>query len=1078
MTVYNPVEVENEARELWEKTDVLNEIRRKNADGPIFYFLDGPPYASGAIHLGTAWNKIIKDCVNRYRLMRGYRVRLQPGWDCHGLPIEVKVEEEELSDIIECKKDIEEKVKIDVFIEKCKKFAEEHIRIMTEQFKALGVLMDWDNPYKTMDNKYIEGVWFTIKKAHEKDLLTKDVRIVNWCPRCETALADHEVEYKEVEDPSIFVFFPVEDDSDADVDLPEDTALVIWTTTPWTLPANLAVAVHPDERYVLARIERDGEERHVILADKLKVVLSVIADSYDIIDSFPGRALEGVRYRPPLLEEVPKLKEMHGEDDRVHRVYTAEWVTMEEGTGCVHSAPGHGEEDFELGKEVGLPPHCPVAEDGTFTEEGGKYEGLHVKEANEEIIADIKDKGLLAHEDTVRHRYGHCWRCKTPIIYRATEQWFIKVTEVKDEMLEWIDRVEWVPRWAGESRFKSWVENAKDWCISRQRYWGTPLPVWECEECGEIVVIGSLDELLDMAKEVPEGEPDLHRPWVDGVVLECPECGADMRRVEDVLDVWMDSGVAAWASLGYPGRRDEFEEWYLKEGRYKPDDPEAGADFITEGHDQTRGWFYSQLGCGVVTFDACPYNTVLMHGFTLDEEGRKMSKSLGNVVDPLDVVERYGADTLRWYVLRSNAPWKDMHFSWKDVEDTYRALNILWNSYRFASMYSELDDFDPNEHDLDELLKEGGRPEDLWMMSRLQTLIEEVTDALERYHVHEAARALYRFVTEDLSRWYIRLVRERVWLERDDPEKLAVYAVLHRVFDVLVRLLNPVVPHVAEAVYRNYVRDENDPESVQLLGWPEPDEKYVDENLEEGMEIARAVAEAALHLRQKAGVKTRWPLRRLFVETEDPEILHGLEDVLRRVVNVKEVEVEEEFPNLRKIAKPRMDVIGPRFRELAGEVMRLVEERGEEIARAIEEEGKYTTEINGQTIELDEECVEIVEEVPEGWEKETFEGGTVYLMVEVDEELRLEGLAREVVRRIQEMRKELDLDMEERIDVWIETDDEEIARAVKKYMDYVTREVRADSLFLNESPPEEVDADREWDVEGSGLRIAIVRRAG
>ncbi|WP_457614124.1 isoleucine--tRNA ligase [Methanopyrus sp.] len=1065
-------ELEREIQRRWEEMNLLSKVLRKNRDGPLFYFLDGPPYASGSIHLGTAWNKIIKDAVNRYKLMRGYNVRLQPGWDCHGLPIEVKVEQEVLSDEIECKKDIEEKVGVDEFVGKCKEFALKHVEIMTEQFKRLGVLMDWDNPYMTLDNEYIEGAWYTLKRAHERGLLTRDVRIVNWCPRCETALADHEIEYKEIEDPSIFVIFPIEDDSDAEVDLPENSALLIWTTTPWTLPANLAVAVHPGEEYVLARAEMDGEEWHLIVADKLKVVLSIVADSYEIVDSFPGEALEGLRYRPPLWEEVPKLRELHGEEDHIHRVYTAEWVTMEEGTGCVHVAPGHGEEDFELGREVGLPPHCPVADDGTFTEDGGEYEGLYVRDANERIIEDLREKGLLAHEDTVEHRYGHCWRCKTPIIYRATEQWFLKVTEVKEEMLEWVDRVKWIPEWAGHSRFKSWVENARDWCISRQRYWGIPLPVWECEKCGHIEVVGSLGELEAKAVSLPSGEPDLHRPWVDEVILECPKCGSQMKRVPDVLDVWVDSGVAAWASLGYPHREDEFELWFLKEGRCAPDDPEAGADFITEGHDQTRGWFYSQLGCGVVTFDTCPYRTVLMHGFTLDEEGRKMSKSLGNVVDPMDIVEEYGADTLRWYVLRSNAPWRDMHFSWQDVRDTHRALNVLWNAYRFTRMYSELDEFDPEEHPLEDL-EEHLKPEDRWLLSRINSLVKEVTDAFERYHVHEAARALYLFVTEDLSRWYIRLVRERVWLEGDDPEKLAVYAVLHYAFDRLVRLLAPIVPHIAERVYLDYVRADDGPESVHLTDWPEVDDRWIDDELEEAMGLARKAAEAALSIRQRAGIKTRWPLRRLFVEVEDPERLNELRDVLARVANVKEVEFGKEFPEKVPVAEPRPDKIGPEFRSLAGRVIEHVRNRAEEVARSILEDGEYRTELDGEEVVLTEEHVEVTEDLPEGWEAEEFEGGRVYVLVELDEELKSEAWAREVVRRVQEMRKELDLDLEERIKVWIETD-EEIAEAVKEHSEYVRGETRADELHVNEGWPEEVDLEREWEVEDRTIRIAVV----
>jgi len=713
---YDARRFEEEIQRKWEAEGTYEKVKELHSQDPDWFFLDGPPYASGAIHLGTAWNKVIKDAILRYKSMCGFNVHRQPGWDCHGLPIEVKVEE---SLGIRTKKDIEQEIGIDRFIGECKRWALTHVEMMTNQFKRLGVWMDWDKPYLTLTDDYIESVWWTLKRAHERGLMQKDLRVIQWCPRCETALAEHEVrgEYRDVSDPSLYARFKLEQSP--------NEYILIWTTTPWTLPANIAVCVHPEFYYAKVAV---GDNVY-IMAEALvsRVMEELDIRDYRIVDLVKGKELEGLRYEHPLLQEVPKQMEFRDH----HRIICGEHVTLEEGTGCVHTAPGHGEEDFEVGKAYNLPVFSPVGPDGRFTPEAGKYSGMFVKDADRVILEDLKAKGVLMKEGTIHHSYPHCWRCKTPLLFRATEQWFLQVSKIKPRILEKNSaNVKWVPGWVAE-RYQNGVESTGDWCISRQRYWGIPLPIWVCSTCAHEVVIGSRRELADLAiGEIPE--EDLHRPNIDKVKLRCPKCGGEMRRIPDVLDVWFDSGVCSWASLGYPMRRDKFERLWP-------------SDFITEGEDQVTKWFYGQQVTSIIAFDEVPYRCVLMHGFTLDSEGRKMSKSLGNVVDPLEVVEKYGADVLRFYLLSANPVWEDLRFNWKEVEVVNRMLNVLWNVYVFATTYMSLDKFDPTAASLEEL-RDSLDPEDRWIISRANTLTKEVTTAFEELNLHVATRALQSFV--------------------------------------------------------------------------------------------------------------------------------------------------------------------------------------------------------------------------------------------------------------------------------------------------------------------------------------------
>jgi len=1021
---YKPHEVAEEIEKYWSDKKIYEMVRNRGKEK--FFFVDGPPYTTGRIHLGTAWNKVLKDTILRYRRMKGYKVTDTPGWDMHGLPIEVKVEQE-LG--IKSKKEIEE-YGIDLFVDKCLRYALENKKAMEDQFKMLGVWMDWENPYMTIKADYINAAWWTIKKGYEKNLLEKQLMVVNWCPRCETALADAEVEYWDEKDPSIYVKFPIK--------RKDNHFIVIWTTTPWTLPANMAVAVHPALEYAVLKARKDGTEEILIIARELaeNVLKQGGYDSWEILETHLGEDLVGIEYEHPLVEFIPEQSKFS------HSVYMAEFVTAEN-TGCVHIAPGHGLEDFELGTQVGIEIFNPVDERGVFTEKAGKYSGLHVKEANKVIIEDLRSNGLLLAESYIVHRYGHCWRCKNPIIYRSTEQWFLKVSEVKNKMIEEVDRVRWVPQWAGESRFKDWVSNAKDWCISRQRYWGIPIPVWVCKECGKLKVVGSIDE-------VPwQNDLDLHRPKIDEVTFEC-ECGGEMRRVPDVFDVWFDSGVASWGTLKYPRFKDEFEKLWP-------------ADFITEGHDQTRGWFYSQLGASVIGFGKAPYKTVLMHGFTLDEQGRKMSKSLGNVVEPEDVVKEVGVDSFRLYVL-SSAVWEDLRFSWDEVRNVNRVLNIFWNAVRFAHTYMRLDKFFEGE--------EGSlREEDRWILSRLENFNKAALEGYENYSIHRVVRAFMNFVVEDFSRWYIQLVRPVVWEERTSPTKLAVYSTILRVVDKTCRIIAPVAPYLAEWIYKNFITEFKKAEdSIFLESFPEVDEEMIDEKLERSMTHARNIVEAASNARQKAGIKLRWPLRKLIVETDDENVryaVENLERVIKAQCNVKEVEVISDFKKEIK-AKPNFKKIGPLFKEKAKEVAEIISKlTKEELEKAVEE---GSIEILGQKVGVGDVLL-IEEEIPAGYEMAEFSGGNVYITTEMDEEILREAYARELVRRIQEMRKEMDLDVEEFVEVGVSVQ----RSLVEGFEEYIKTETRAKRIEFGN-----VDEDayvKDWKIEDKDVSISV-RRTG
>lgn len=1052
---YRPRILEKAILEYWKQNDVYERIRGSLGDASKFYFLDGPPYpSSDTPHIGTLWNKILKDVIVRYRRARGYCVVDKPGYDCHGLPIEVKVEQE-LG--FKTKKDIE-KYGVDKFVERCKEFALRNANSMTRWFEEFGVSLDWVRPYMTLNPEYIQSAWWLVKRAEEMGLLERGLKVVHWCPRCETALADYEVtEYRVVTDPSTYVKFPV--------DGKPGHYLLIWTTTPWTLPANVAVMAHPDFEYVWVEVE--GEKLLVAKARLEAVMREAGITSYSVVGSVRGRELENLRYKHPLEDEIETQRRV------AHKVVLSDkYVSAEEGTGLVHCAPGHGEEDFEVGQRYGLPVLSPVDDRGLFTEEAGKYAGKRVWEANAEIISDLKAKGYLFHEGRISHRYPVCWRCKTPLLLRATPQWYIRVTHLKERFLEEAQRVLWIPEWAGTARFRGWIEGLRDWVISRQRYWGTPAPIWVCERCGKRVVVGSLKELEELAGR-KVNLPDLHRPWIDGVTFACPACGGVMRRVEDVLDVWLDSGVAFYASLGYPLNKELYE-------RMKP------VDVIVEGHDQIAGWFFSLMRCGLLTFGETPYERVVMHGFVLDEKGREMHKSLGNYVAPDQVLgfEKGGRDVLRWYVLR-NTVWEDLRFSWKGLEEVFDDLNVLWNVYVFASTYMSVDRFNPKEHPVEKYL-DVMRPEDRWLLSRVERLTIEVTKYLENYELHRAARALRDFIVEDVSRWYIRLARPRVWIEENTPDKLAAYSVLYYALRRFLTLAAPFMPFATEWIYRQSFRVEGDPESVHMLEWPQPVEQYVNEELERHMALARKLVERAWAARMKVGIKLRVPLPRMYVFTDSKSVesaVAALRQVVSAQANVKEVLV---LPSLeaRSISKtevkPVYSIIGPAFRSEAPRVVEALKAVDAlQLKHELESKGFAILRApGGSEYTVSKDMVKFEETVKEGFVAEALEDAIVALEVKLGAEEVVEGLARDIVRRVQFMRKMLKLPVDAFIDLAIYAPSE-VARAVEEKADYIVREVRATNLkILGNAEAVGGELVQDWDLDGFAVRIGISRASG
>ncbi|MCX6801823.1 MAG: isoleucine--tRNA ligase [Candidatus Diapherotrites archaeon] len=841
-------EEEAKVQAFWKKAGIPAKARAQSAkQAKPFYFMDGPPYATGHIHMGTALNKILKDVAIRSRRMLGYNVFDRPGYDTHGLPIENRVEKElGLKD----KKEIET-LGVEKFVEECRKFATKYIGTMNAEFENLGVWMDWNDPYITLENEYIEAIWWTFKKAEEKGLLYLGQYPVHVCPHCGTAVAYNEIEYTKQTDTSVYVKFPLKGK--------KDQFLVVWTTTPWTLPGNTGVMVNPDFEY--AFVKMSNGETWVIAKEKVQAVMDAIEAGFTVEKTVKGKELEGVQYENPLAKhlKLPELKNAY----RV--ILSQRYVNLEEGTGLVHTAPGHGKEDYEEGSKQGLPAISPVEINGLMTEEAGKYAGKKARVVDAEIIDDLDSEGALVLKHPYTHDYPICWRCNSPLLMLSTPQWFFNIKKIQPVLLVENEKVQWIPPWM-KARMQNWLESLGDWPVSRKRYWGTPLPIWVCEKCGKKKVIGSFAELKKEAKLAKE--IDLHRPYIDRVELKCA-CGGKMKRIEEVLDVWFDSGVSSWAALRYPQKKELFEKFWP-------------ADLNLEGTDQFRGWWNSQIITSVICFDRAPFKSILTHGIVLDVKKGKMSKSKGNAITPEEVIQKFNRDFMRHYLVKTSRG-EDFAFDYEAFKDVKRFYDILWNSLNYGAMYLDL-----------ELGKEvelkGLKPEDKWILSRLASCGKAMRAGYENYTFYEAIEAAEKFIMEDFSRTYIKLVRDRTGTEKELLGKI-----FSKIMFDFLRLFAPVAPHFSEFAFRG-MKGKNAKESIHLYELPAVEEKAIDAALEKGMDFCRDVAQNVLSLREEKSLRLRWPLRKLVVVTESGKELGELKGILAGMCNVMAVEEAKEKP--------------------------------------------------------------------------------------------------------------------------------------------------------------------------------------
>jgi isoleucyl-tRNA synthetase len=1002
-------ELEERILARWRERDVFHESIRRREGAPSFLFYEGPPTANGRPGSHHVLSRVFKDVFPRYRTMTGHFVPRKGGWDCHGLPVELEIEKE-LG--FTNKHDIE-RYGIAEFNAKCRESVLRYIDEWNDLTERIGFWIDTDDAYYTLSNDYIESVWWSLKQVWEKGLLTEGHRVVPYCPRCGTALSSHEVAvgYRDTIDPSVYVKFPLRDDP--------DVSLLAWTTMPWTLVPHAAIAVDPEVTYVRARL---GEDRLILAKTLLERVLG---DDAEVEEEMPGSALLGLRYEPPF----PYISD-YGE--RGHTVLPGDFVSIEDGTGVVHTGAAFGEDDFRLATENGLTIHNPVNPDGTFDERTGPFAGMHVREADAHIIEALRDSGRLFRAGEYEHAYPHCWRCDTPLIYYAKTGWYVRTTEVKDQLLAANETIDWYPAHIKHGRFGKWLENNVDWALSRERYWGTPLPIWRADD-GEVVCIGSRDELRELGAVVPD---DLHRPFIDQSTFE--RGGKTFRRVPDLIDVWWDSGCMPFAQWHAP-----FENQDVFEERFP-------ADYICEGLDQTRGWFYSLLAVSTVLFGRSAYETCLCLGLILDPEGQKMSKSKGNVVVPWDVINTHGADAFRWYYFTSKQPWDGYRFSLETVGESVRHfLKTLWNTYSLYVQYANLND----------PLTPGTETElDRWVRSRLAATVERVTERMEDYDTTFAGRAIAEFV-DDLSNWYVRLSRRRFW---DGDE--AAFATLHHVLVTLAKLLAPLTPFVADEIYDNL--DGAEP-SVHLCDFPKPGER--DERLEWQMQVVRDAVELGRAARAHAKVKVRQPLREAVVVAADRErgAIEHLDSLLTQELNVKGVRYVSEADELGRFElKPNYRALGPRFGKQMPQVAAAITAIDPARLRAGERVGLH---VDGHEHEIGPDDVLMTLQPLDGYQVERSGTHAVALNLELDDDLRREGLAREVVHAVQAARKNAGLNVEDRIALGL-GGDADLLDAARVHEDYVARETLALWVAYDTAGGE------VFEIDGCELRISVERQ--
>ena len=1042
-TNLNFVDREKKVEEFWKENHIFEKSMENRKEGETYTFYDGPPTANGKPHIGHVLTRVIKDMIPRYRTMKGYMVPRKAGWDTHGLPVELEVEKK-LG--LDGKEQIEE-YGMEPFIKQCKESVWKYKGMWEDFSSTVGFWADMEHPYVTYYDDYIESEWWALKEIWNKKLLYKGFKIVPYCPRCGTPLSAQEVSqgYKTVKERSAVVRFKV---------VGEDAYFLAWTTTPWTLPSNVALCVNPDETYCKVKAA-DGYTYYMAeaLLDKVlgKLAKEEGEKAYEVLETYKGSDLEYKAYEPLFAcagEAAAKQKK------KAHFVTCDNYVTMSDGTGIVHIAPAFGEDDSRIGRNYELPFVQFVDGQGNLTKET-PYAGVFVKKADPMVLTDLDKEGKLFDAPKFEHDYPHCWRCDTPLIYYARESWFIKMTAVKDDLIRNNNTINWIPESIGKGRFGDWLENVQDWGISRNRYWGTPLNIWQCE-CGHMHSIGSRQELFEMSGDERAKTVELHRPYIDEITLKCPECGGEMHRVPEVIDCWFDSGAMPFAQHHYP-----FENKELFEQQFP-------ANFISEAVDQTRGWFYSLLAESTLLFNKAPYKNVIVLGHVQDENGQKMSKSKGNAVDPFDALNKYGADAIRWYFYINSAPWLPNRFHGKAVVEGQRKfMSTLWNTYAFFVLYADIDNFDPTKYELnyDQL-----PVMDKWLLSRLNTTVQAVDNDLANYKIPEAARALQEFVDE-MSNWYVRRSRERFWAKGMEQDKINAYMTLYHALVTIAKTAAPMIPFMTEDIYQNLVRsvDKDAPESIHLCDFPTVNEAWIDKDLEADMKELLEIVVLGRACRNTANIKNRQPIGTMYVKAEK-KMSEFYTDIIADELNVKEVKFADDVESFISYSfKPQLRTVGPKYGKLLGGIRQaLTDINGTAAMNELRINGVLKLDINGNDVELTEEDLLIETAQTEGYVSESDGETSVVLDTNLTPELIEEGFVREIISKIQTMRKEAGFEVMDKIVVYAHGNDK-IQDVMKAHEDEIKSEVLADEMVLGETD----GYVKEWNINKEAVTMGV-----
>ncbi|MBR1507329.1 MAG: isoleucine--tRNA ligase [Eubacterium sp.] len=1050
---------EQKVLDFWNENKIFEKSIEEKKDLPTYTFYDGPPTANGTPHIGHVLTRVIKDMIPRYQTMKGHKIIRKAGWDTHGLPVELEVEK--LLGI-DGKEQIEE-YGIEPFIGKCKESVWKYKGMWEEFSGKVGFWADMDDPYVTYHNDYIESEWWALKEIWNKGLLYKGFKVVPYCPRCGTPLSSHEVAqgYKAVKERSAVVRFKAKV-----AEGEEQYYFLAWTTTPWTLPSNTLLCVNPDETYVKVKAV-DGYTYIMAKALTEKVLGGLLSEkdkdgnakftanedgsAFTIIEEYKGTDLEYREYEPLFACAGEKAEKQH---KKAHFVVCDNYVTMEDGTGIVHIAPAFGEDDGRVGRKYDSPFVQFVDGKGNMTEET-PFAGLFVKDADPKILVDLESRGLLFSAPKFEHDYPFCWRCDTPLIYYARESWFIKMTAVSEDMVKNNDTVNWIPEGIGKGRFGDWLKNVQDWGISRNRYWGTPLNIWECPDCGKQISIGSIAELKEKGKNCPD-DIELHRPYVDGVLIPCPDCGHDMKRVPEVIDCWFDSGAMPFAQWHYP-----FENKEIFEDNFP-------ADFISEAVDQTRGWFYSLMAESTLLFNKAPYKNVIVLGHVLDKDGQKMSKSKGNAVDPMEALGKYGADAIRWYFYTNSAPWLPNRFHEDAITEGQRKfMGTLWNTYAFYTLYAEIDQFNPLEYELE---PEKLSVMDKWLLSKLNTAVRKFDENLGAYKVPEAAKVLSEFV-DDMSNWYVRRCRERYWVKDMPQDKINAYMTLYTALVTIAEVSAPMIPFMAESIYQNLVRniDKDAPISIHLCDYPSVNEDLIDEELEASMDSVLKIVVMGRAARNASSLKNRQPIANMFVKS-DKQLDQYFVDVIKDELNIKNVEWKDDVSGFTTyIFKPQLRTVGPKYGKALGGIREyLANIDGTAAMAELKEKGNITFTVGDTEVVLAEEDLLIETKESEDFVSEGDNTVTVVIDKRLTPELIEEGFVREIISKIQSMRKEADFNVMDRIKLYVK-DSDKIADIIAANEDKIKTAVLADEVVVGEAD----GFTRDWNINGEDVTLGV-----